>query len=131
MHQGSEAILTRVLDQIDALPLLPRTPVEVDGVQADFRLAPPTLQRLAPPLVLTAMEATHAKFVALRRAAPQSGFVSGAVGAASELRALRERGEALVAFGGISVWRTGDAMGQAQMPPQTSQQLATWLSEMA
>ena len=48
-----------------------------------------------------------------------------------ELRALRERAEALVAFGGISVWRTAEAMGHAQLPAQASQQLASWLSDMA
>jgi len=105
----------------------------------DFRLAPSPLQRLAPPLLVTAMEATHAKFVALRRARSAAladgghvgGLVGGAIGAMSELRTLRERGEALVAFGGISVWRTADAVGNAQMPAAASQQLASWLSDMA
>ena len=37
------------------------------------------------------------------------------------------RAEALVAFGGISAY----AMGHVQMPPAASQQLASWLSDMA
>ena len=135
---GGEAALTAVLARVDALPLLPSTPVQVDAAQGNFRLAPPQLQRLAPPLLLTAMEATHAKFTSLRRTGGAShGAMAGAAaggaafGADAELRTMRERAEALVAFGGLSVWRTADAMGHAQMPAAASQQLASWLSEMA
>ena len=119
-----------MLGQLEALPLLPRAAVEVDAAQAAFRLAPPQLQRLAPPLLLTAMEATHAKFAALRRArVGDAGMGGGALGASTELRALRERAEALVAFGRISIWQS--EMGNAQMPLAATQQLASWLSDMA
>ena len=129
---GGQPALPRVLDKLDALTLLPRSPLEVDGTQADFRLAPPPLQRLTPPLLLTAVECTHAKYVALKRQGPASASAA-AVGAGAELRALRERAEALVAFGSISVWRAAEALGggAAQMPAAASQQLATWLSDMA
>ena len=99
---GGEAALTTTLEQLAGYGCS-RAPVEVDARVGDFRLAPPPLQRLAPPLVLTAMEATHAKFVALRRARGGGGGGGSALGAATELRSLRERGEALVAFGGASV----------------------------
>jgi hypothetical protein len=128
--QGGEAALTAVIQQLHALPMLPRSPVEVDSKQADFRQLPRQLQRLVPPLLLSAMEAVHAKFNALRRAPHAAALIPGA-GAGAELRELRERAEALVAFGGMSVWWSTDTMGHTQLPPIASQQLASWLSDMA
>ena len=134
---GGEAALTAVLDRMGSLPVLPSAPVHVDAAQASFRLEPPQIQRLAPPLLLAAMEVTHAKFTLLRRngGAQARGGMLGhggvAMGADAELRSLRERAEALVAFAGLSGWRGGDAMGLGQMPAAVSQQLASWLSEMA
>ena len=127
---GGEGTLSTLLDQLDALSLLPRRPLDVDDCQASFRLLPPPLQRLAPPLLLTAMEAAHAKFGALRRGAAPAA--AGAGGAAGELRLLRERAEALVNFGGISVWRDDHSVGHfASLPTAASQQLASWLADMA
>ena len=63
-----------------ALPLLPSAPLGVDAAQADWRLQPAALQRLAPPLLLTAMEAVHAKFLALRRARPAADGRCGGAG---------------------------------------------------
>lgn len=135
---GGEQALTAVLARLAALPLLPAMPTQVDAAQQNFRSVPTQVQRLAPALILTAMEATHAKFVALRRnggagrrPAGGGGGNSLVMGADAELRTLRERGEALMSFGGLSAWRAGDAMGLAQLPAAASQQLAAWLSEMA
>ena len=44
---GGEAALTATLAQLDALPMLPKAPLEVDACQGAFRMLPPTLQRLA------------------------------------------------------------------------------------
>ena len=90
---GGVPALTATLGLLEQLRMLPRHPSEVDAASADFRLLPPQLQRLAPPVIVGAMEAAHAKFTSLKRAMPlNAGFVGGA----TELQALRSRGEALV-----------------------------------
>ena len=138
-----EGTLTRVLELLDALPapLLPSHPALVDGAQCELRLQPPAVHRVMVPLLLTAMEAYHAKFLSLKRGTAAGAHVptpaAGAGGAAltsgagAELQCLRERAEALVAFGGMPGWRLGDSLEPLRMAPVAAQQLAGWLAEMS
>jgi len=129
-----EAALTSTLTQLAALPMLPAHPRDVDGAQAALRQAAPQIQRLTPPLVYACVEALHAKFTALKRVAA-TALQGGAGGASAELRSLRERAEALVAFAALSSFTSpavGVGMGgQAVMPQAASQMLANWLCSMA
>ena len=104
----------------------------MDAAQADFRLLSSQVQRLTPPLILSAMEATHAKFVILRGSrwdyrAPSAGDAD----LARELGRLRDRAEALVGFAAVTCLGQHLNVGNAAMPQRASQQLATWLAEIS
>lgn len=51
--------------------------------------------------------------------------------AAEEVRALRSRAEAIVAFSNMAVWAAAEASGEMHMPAATLQRLASWLADMA
>ena len=131
--QRAQRELTKTLDKLEQLGLLlPSQPSEVDAAQADFRLLSSQVQRLTPPLILSAMEATHAKFVILRGSrwdyrAPSAGDAD----LARELGRLRDRAEALVGFAAVTCLGQHLNVGNAAMPQRASQQLATWLAEIS
>ena len=131
--QRARRELTKTLDKLEQLGLLlPSQPSEVDAAQADFRLLSSQVQRLTPPLILSAMEATHAKFVILRGSrwdyrAPSAGDAD----LARELGRLRDRAEALVGFAAVTCLGQHLNVGNAAMPQRASQQLATWLAEIS
>jgi len=119
----SEFELSKLLEALERLPLLPAEPAAVEEAQADFRLLPPSLQRCFPPLIEAAIEALHAKLMLLTRGAPSQRH--------QEVHALRSRAEAIVAFSNIAVWAAAEASGEMHMPAATLQRLASWLADMA
>ena len=136
-----EGALASLLERVAQLPpqLLPNTPTEVEAAKAELHTHPIAVQRLMPLLLLHTMEATHAKFVSIKTsfaggAAPGAGAtpMAGAGGAGRELQVLRERGEALVAYGGgVGTWGLNDDLDPIAMPLGSVQHLAGWLAEMS
>jgi hypothetical protein len=106
---------------LSELRLLPALPAEVEGAQEEFRLLPPSLQRIFPELLERAAEVVHAQYEHLRRSAVRAG----------ELVPLRAQVEALVAFAHMSMWTSAEVLGQLQLPTHATQRLAGWLADMA
>lgn len=129
---GAQPALATTLDHLEQLWLLPSHPSEVDAAHADFRLLPLQVQRLTPPLILSAMEATHAKFVSLRGSRWEYKAPSAMdADLARELGRLRARAEALIGFAAVTCLGQHLNVGNAAMPQRESQKLATWLAEIS
>ena len=123
MH-GSEAILSKLFDDLNEITVLPADLSTLELVQAEFRLLPTWLQCTFPTLIEAAMEVAHAKFELLRAGGAPAR-------AETELQQLRARGEALVSFAGMSLWRASEALGQLHVPAITNQRISSWLADMA
>jgi len=121
-------VITQMLAALATPPLdslLPLEMAQVESVQATFRYLRPEAQRAFPKLIEAAMEALHAKYEMLKAYRTEGDNVP------AELHKLRLQAEALVAFAGLSLWISAEALGQLQLTSATSQRIASWLADMA